>query len=145
MKLNCLALKSFVLLINSVLIKLKKVTMRIVLPRPHPSADGQKTRLNWRLKIDFCLSLLEEWKKVSSINFSQSIVAFLREAGAALTFFASVFCGKTKNEVGFGRSANNINIRTGLVWNLNFHFYHLLFINQSRIFAELENSTFNIR
>ena len=34
--------------------------------------------------------------------FSQCTVAFLREAGAAVTFFASFFCVKAKNEVGFG-------------------------------------------
>ena len=39
-------------------------------------------------------------------RFQSNIRSFWREVGAALPFFASVFCGKTKNEVRSGRSTS---------------------------------------
>jgi hypothetical protein len=57
--------------------------------------------------------------------------SFLSEAGGALTFFASVFCVKTKNEVGFGRSAK---LKKCLGQNC---FQTLLHLGNSFLFQEL--------
>ena len=62
------------------------------------SAGEQKNKIELAIKNRFCLS-------VPSLNdFSQAIVAFFREAGVALMFFAYFLSSRTKSESGLGEA-----------------------------------------
>jgi hypothetical protein len=69
------------------------------------SAGEPKNKVDKTIKNGWLFEAFEE-RKNEFHTFQSYDRSFLSETGAALTFFASVFCVKTKNEVGFGRSAN---------------------------------------
>ena len=69
------------------------------------SAGEPKNKVEMTIKNCFLFEFLGGTTRCEFKTISVMSRSFLSEAVEALTFFASVFCVKTKNEVGFGRSA----------------------------------------
>ncbi len=69
------------------------------------SACEPKNRFEMTVKNCFLFESFRGARKGEFKTISVMKPSFLSEKGAALTFFASVFCVMTKNEVRFGRIA----------------------------------------